>query len=159
MEHRYGTPLIKRPVACTIQTHYIADMVTYLTKEPTVSRARADSDVPLFIGIAQGLERDVLDGTLSEGSQAPSTNDISAFHEVNPATALRALNHLVDSGVLYKKRGIGMFVTDGARTTLLNERRVRFGSAFVEPLLAEATAIGLSRDAVIEEIRKAIGDE
>lgn len=124
-----------------------------------MSTRTVDSDVPIFIGIAQGLERDVLDGTLSEGSQAPSTNEISAFHEVNPATALRALNHLVDNGVLYKKRGIGMFVAAGARAALLEQRRAHFGMAFVEPILAEAAAIGLTRDAVIEEIRKAAGDE
>ncbi len=123
-----------------------------------MSALKSDLVVPLFVGIAKGLERDVLDGTLTEGSQAPSTNEISSYHEVNPATALRALNHLVDSGVLFKKRGIGMFVATGAREALLQERRARFGEAFVQPLLTEARAIGLSRDAVIDAIAEATTD-
>ena len=61
-------------------------------------------------------------GTLLEEAQAPSTNELAGFYRINPATAAKGINKLVDEGILYKKRGIGMFVATGARTRLLERR-------------------------------------
>ena len=72
----------------------------------------------LFLQIAEGVEDSIIDGSLSEESQAPSTNELAAFFRINPATAAKGVNMLVDKGVLYKRRGIGMFVAAGcARAT------------------------------------------
>lgn len=97
---------------------------------------------PLFRQIAQGIEDDIVTGRLAEEDQAPSTNEIAAYHRINPATALRGVNHLVANGVLYKKRGIGMFVAPGARDRLLAARREEFAARYVRPLLAEASLLG-----------------
>src|SRR3712207_9011030 len=70
---------------------------------------------PIFRQIAVQLEDAIVDGSLGEESQAPSSNELAAFHRINPATAAKGLNQLVSDGVLYKRRGVGMFVATGAR--------------------------------------------
>ncbi len=102
-----------------------------------------DEGRPIFRQIAERIAAEVLDGTLAEESQVPSTNEFAAIHRINPATAAKGVNELVDAGVLYKKRGIGMFVTTGARKRLLAERRARFDTEYVEPLLREAARLGI----------------
>lgn len=107
-----------------------------------------DDGKPLFLQIAERVEDEIVDGTLAEESQAPSTNELAAFHRINPATAAKGVSMLVDKGVLYKRRGIGMFVAPGARDLLLAERRAAFADAYLRPLLTEARRIGLSPDDV-----------
>ena len=100
----------------------------------------------LFLQIAEGVEDSIVDGSLAEEAQAPSTNELAAFFRINPATAAKGVNMLVDKGVLYKRRGIGMFVAPGARERLLAERRSAFADRFIEPLLAEARTLGLGAE-------------
>jgi GntR family transcriptional regulator len=101
---------------------------------------------PLFLQIAESVEDSIVDGSLDEESQAPSTNELAAFHRINPATAAKGITMLVEKGVLYKRRGIGMFVAEGARDRLRGERRAAFAERFVDPLLAEAGKLGLGPD-------------
>ena len=99
---------------------------------------------PIFRQIAAQVENAIVDGSLPEESQAPSTNELAAFHRINPATAAKGLNRLVDDGVLYKRRGVGMFVATGARDQLLKRRRSEFADQYLVPLLAEAAKLGIS---------------
>ena len=99
---------------------------------------------PIFRQIAAEIENAIVDGDLVEESQAPSSNELSAFHRINPATAAKGLNQLVADGVLYKRRGVGMFVATGAREQLLKRRRSEFADQYVRPLMAEATKLGIS---------------
>ncbi|UJH71559.1 GntR family transcriptional regulator [Ornithinimicrobium sp. INDO-MA30-4] len=117
--------------------------------------AASSPQAPIFVVVAKSLEDDILHGSLDEGAQAPSTNELSAFHHINPATALRGLNHLVDAGILHKKRGVGMFVSPGARDAIRASRRAEFGRNFVLPAVAEAQALGLTIDEVVDEVRAA----
>ena len=107
----------------------------------------------LFLQIAESVEDSIIDGSLPEEAQAPSTNELAAFYRINPATAAKGVTMLVDKGVLYKRRGIGMFVAPGARQLLLEERRTAFADRFVEPLLAEARKLGLGPDDLSRLIR------
>lgn len=100
----------------------------------------------LFLQIAESVEDSIIDGSLAEEAQAPSTNELAAFHRINPATAAKGIAMLADKGVLYKRRGIGMFVAPGARELLLNERRAAFADRYLDPLLAEARKLGLGPD-------------
>ncbi|OLT10719.1 GntR family transcriptional regulator [Pseudonocardia sp. CNS-139] len=109
-----------------------------------------DDGRPLFLQIAEQIESSIVDGTLPEESQVPSTNELAAFHRINPATAAKGVNQLVADGVLYKRRGIGMFVAAGARTQLLERRREDFARQYVAPLLAEARKLGMD----VDEIKK-----
>lgn len=98
---------------------------------------------PLFLQIAEQIEDSILDGSLAEESQAPSTNELAAFYRINPATAAKGVAMLTDKGVLYKRRGIGMFVAAGAKDLLLGERRSAFAERYIDPLLTEARRLGL----------------
>ncbi|GAA4165230.1 GntR family transcriptional regulator [Gryllotalpicola daejeonensis] len=102
-----------------------------------------DEGKPIFLQIAEQIENDIIAGTLAEESQVPSTNEFAAFHRINPATAGKGVNLLVDEGVLYKKRGIGMFVATGARNALITKRRTQFVDDYVRPLLTEAEKLGI----------------
>lgn len=103
-----------------------------------------DDSRPIFLQIAEQVENDIIDGRLPEESQIPSTNEFAAFHRINPATAGKGVARLVDDGVIYKKRGIGMFVSTGARDLLIERRRTRFADEYVRPLVAEAAKLGIS---------------
>jgi DNA-binding transcriptional regulator YhcF (GntR family) len=109
---------------------------------------------PIFRQIATQLEDAIVDGSLAEESQAPSSNELATFHRINPATAAKGLNQLVSDGVLYKRRGVGMFVATGAREQLLKRRRSEFADQFVTPLLAEAAKVGIS----VDEITAMLGE-
>src|ERR1700710_2074877 len=80
--------------------------------------AAMDDSRPIFLQIAEAIENDILAGNLAEEAQVPSTNEFAAFYRINPATAGKGVNLLVDEGILYKKRGIGMFVATGAKERL-----------------------------------------
>ena len=107
----------------------------------------------LFLQIAESVEDSIVDGSLPEESQAPSTNELAAFYRINPATAAKGVAMLVDKDVLYKRRGIGMFVAPGARGRLLAERRAAFADRYIDPLLAEARTLGLGADDLSALIR------
>ncbi|ALJ18521.1 GntR family transcriptional regulator [Microbacterium sp. No. 7] len=108
-----------------------------------------DDGRPIFVQIAESIENAIVDGSLAEEAQAPSTNELAAFHRINPATAAKGIGMLTDKGVLVKRRGIGMFVAPGARELLLTERRAAFAERYLDPLLAEARTIGLAPDDVL----------
>lgn len=107
----------------------------------------------LFLQIAESVEDSIVEGALPEEGQAPSTNELAAFYRINPATAAKGVAMLVDKGVLYKRRGIGMFVAPGARERLLAERRAAFADRFVGPLVAEAAKIGLGPEDLADLVR------
>lgn len=98
---------------------------------------------PIFQQIAERIVDDILRGKYAEGEQVPSTNELASFLRINPATAGKGLGLLVDRGILVKRRGIGMFVAEGATARIAEERRQRFVEDYIRPLLAEAQAIGL----------------
>lgn len=110
---------------------------------------------PIFVQLAEQLEDDVLRGVYAEEAQVPSTNELAAFLRINPATAGKALNRLVDAGVLYKRRGIGMFVSAGAKALIGSQRQGGFVASYVEPLVAEARNLGLSSGDVIRLVENA----
>ena len=113
-----------------------------------------DESRPIFQQIAEQIENDIIAGVLPEESQVPSTNEFAAFHRINPATAGKGVNLLVDRGILYKKRGIGMFVAEGARARIMAARRERFREQYVQPLLAEADKLGIAPAQLADMIRE-----
>jgi DNA-binding transcriptional regulator YhcF (GntR family) len=113
-----------------------------------------DEGTPLFVQIAEQIADDIVDGGLAEGARVPSTNELAAFHRINPATAGKGIKVLVDSGVVEKKRGLGMFVAPGARDRLRSERRARFAEQYVLPMLAEANRLDLDTPTLIALIQE-----
>ncbi|EFM12745.1 transcriptional regulator, GntR family [Paenibacillus curdlanolyticus YK9] len=113
-----------------------------------------DDSRPIFMQIAERIEDDIIEGTILEESQAPSTTQIAAFYRINPATAAKGVNLLVDEGILYKKRGIGMFVATGARDIAVNKRKTQFYEQYVVTMLREAQRLGITSAQLEELIRK-----
>lgn len=113
-----------------------------------------DEGTPIFQQLADRIADDVLSGTYAEEQQVASTNEFAAFYRINPATAGKAVNLLVDRGVLYKRRGIGMFVAPGARDLLAEQRRARFAEQYVRPLVREAAALGIDVAALTHMIEQ-----
>ncbi|QBD76858.1 GntR family transcriptional regulator [Ktedonosporobacter rubrisoli] len=113
-----------------------------------------DDSRPIFVQIAERIESDIIEGGLPEGTQVPSTNQFAAFYQINPATAAKGVNLLVDQGILYKKRGIGMFVAEGAREQLLEKRREQFFEQYVVTMIREAAKLGISTEQLTEMVRR-----
>ncbi|HEV7742835.1 MAG TPA: GntR family transcriptional regulator [Pseudolysinimonas sp.] len=113
-----------------------------------------DENRPIFQQIAEQIENDIISGALPEETQVPSTNEFAAFHRINPATAGKGVNLLVDSGILYKKRGIGMFVASGARARLTAQRADQFSESYIRPLLREAEKLGITPEQLAAMIQK-----
>ena len=110
------------------------------------------SSVPIFIQVAEQLENAILTGALHEDMQAPSTTEISVSYKINPATALKGMTKLAEDGILYKKRGLGMFVAKGAKDVIMKKRKHQFFEKFVQPLLSEAQKLSISRDEISKMI-------
>ncbi|MEA9987138.1 GntR family transcriptional regulator [Subtercola sp. RTI3] len=110
---------------------------------------------PIFQQLAAKIADDIVGGTYAEETAVPSATDFAVFHQMNPATASKGVNMLVELGVLYKKRGIGMFVATGARDVLLRQRREEFRAQYMRPLLREALVL----DITASELHSMIDDE
>lgn len=115
-----------------------------------------DDSRPIFVQIAERIEDDIIEKRLPEETQVPSTNQFAAFYQINPATAAKGVNLLVEQGILYKKRGIGMFVASGARTRLIEKRKAEFYNQYVVTILQEAEKLGITPEQLTEMILKGV---
>jgi len=115
---------------------------------------RLTEDKSIYLQISQMIETDILRGILLEEERVPSTNELAKLYTINPATAAKGVNLLVDEGILYKKRGIGMFVATGATEKIRVRRKQEFYQVRLAELLAEAQSLGITRDDLIREIGK-----
>ena len=116
-----------------------------------------DGRDPLYVQIADQIRSDVLSGALRAEEQVMSTTQYATTFRINPATAAKAFTELVDEGVLYKRRGIGMFVAEGAREQLLAKRRASFFTDVVEPMLEQARVLGIGVDEIVDRLREKEG--
>lgn len=113
-----------------------------------------DDGRPIFIQIAEKIENDIVEGRLQEEAQVPSTNQFAAFYQINPATAAKGVNLLVDQNILYKKRGIGMFVAEGAKNTLIEKRKEQFYEQYIVTMVREAAKLGITTNQLTEMIQR-----
>ena len=104
-----------------------------------------DGEKPIYLQIAEQIEDAILTEAFPEETQIPSTTEISVTYKMNPATALKGINLLVDAGTVYKKRGLGMFVARGAKKTIMEKRKQEFYNRSIVSLLEEAGKLGISR--------------
>lgn len=116
-----------------------------------------DTDRPIFQQIAEQIEDDIINGMVQEGERVPSTNEFAAHYQINPATAAKGINQLVEKGILFKKRGIGMFVAEGAKGILTLKRKEQFYEAFILPLKMEAAKLNISVNDLKEMLEKGSG--
>ena len=113
-----------------------------------------DQEKPIFIQIAEGIEDGILTGACPEESQIPSITEFSVNYKINPATALKGINLLVDEEIVFKKRGVGMFVAKGAVSKLQKKRQNQFYDNYVSRLVEEAKRLGITSDEIIAMIER-----
>lgn len=114
---------------------------------------------PIFIQIAEQLEDSIFTGIYPEETQIPSTNEISALLNINPHTVLKGMNLLVDDEIIYKKRGLGMFVKEGAVEKIRQKRQGQFYDQFIATLIEEANKLNMSKDEIIKLIERGYDNE
>jgi len=112
------------------------------------------TDRPIFLQIAEGIEDAILSGAFEEEGQIPSITEFSVHYKINPATANKGINLLTDKGIVYKKRGVGMFVSRGAVEKLRGERREQFFENYIENLAHEAKRLGITVAEVVRMIER-----
>jgi GntR family transcriptional regulator len=118
-----------------------------------------DGRDPIYLQIADQIRDDIVSGALAEEEQVMSTTQYATTYRINPATAAKAFAQLVDEGVVHKRRGVGIFVSPGARQQLLDRRRERFFADVVEPVAAEARVLGIPLEDVVARLRRLDGQD
>lgn len=113
-----------------------------------------NSSKPIFQQIAEFIEDMILNDEISLDEQVYSTNQLSKIFTINPATARKGLTLLLDQNIIYKKRGIGMFVNSNAKEIILIKRKGHFIENYLEKMISEAKKIGLDKDDIIQFINE-----
>ena len=113
----------------------------------------------IYLQIKEMLENDIIRDILLEEERVPSTNELAKLYAINPATAAKGINLLVDEGILYKKRGIGMFVASGAKQVIVRKRKERFFDDYIRSLLTEAASLGITKEELIDMIAAGKGED
>jgi DNA-binding transcriptional regulator YhcF (GntR family) len=108
----------------------------------------------IYLQIADSIENDIIKDVIEEESQILSTNQMAILYKINPATAGKGINMLVDQGILYKKRGIGMFVSTGAKGIIREKRKSDFYERYIASLLEEARNLDIGVDELIKMIKE-----
>lgn len=117
-----------------------------------------ENGVPIYQQIATEIEDAILSGAFPEEEQIPSTTEISVQYKINPATILKGINLLVEEQILYKKRGVGMFVQSGAVKQILRKRRQQFYDHYIVTLLEEAKKLNIETGELISMIEEGNSD-
>ena len=113
----------------------------------------------IYIQIKEMIENDIIRNIICEEERVPSTNELAKLYAINPATAAKGINLLVDEGILYKKRGIGMFVAAGAKEQIMKKRKDNFFDDYIKNLMEEARRLGITKKELIAMIEKNGGKE
>ena len=116
-------------------------------------------DKPIFQQIKEGIEDAILSGAFPEGTQIPAITEFSVKYQINPATALKGINLLVEDNIVFKKRGVGMFVNQGAVNKLMENRKNDFFEKYVSSLVDEAKRLNISADDIKAMIERGYNNE
>lgn len=118
-----------------------------------------DDNKPIFMQVREEIEDQILNDQLKEEDQAPSTNQLVNFYKINHVTVSKGITQLVDEGILYKKRGVGMFVAEGAKGKLIQKRKEAFVDDYVLLLVQEANKLEISESEIISLIKHVKGSD
>ncbi|SRR5690554_6789922 len=119
---------------------------------------KLDDSRPIFRQLADQIRQQIIEGHLAEEEQVMSTTQYAQTLRINPATVARAFAELTQEGLLYKKRGIGMFVAEGAQEKLLSTHRQEYFDAVLRPALEAGRQIGIKGSAVSEYVAVWLSD-
>lgn len=125
------------------------------TKEANRLKANLQADRPIFMQIKETIEDDILQGRLGADDKIPSTNELVAYYSINPITVMKGVSLLVDEGIVYKKRGVGMFVSPDAREKLMEKHKPAFFDEYVKGTVEKSKQLSIPKDSLIEMIDRA----
>jgi len=114
---------------------------------------------PIFLQIKELIEDQIVKDQLKENEQIPSTTQLVNFYKINHLTISKGINLLVENGIIYKKRGVGMFVAEGAKEKLLTQRKEQFLDQYLLPMIQEAKKLGISEEDISNMINQLKGSE
>ncbi|HEX2924808.1 MAG TPA: GntR family transcriptional regulator [Ruminiclostridium sp.] len=112
------------------------------------------NDKPIYLQLSEWLEDTIISGIYKEETQIPSTTELAVNYKINPATALKGINLLVDNGIVYKKRGLGMFVAQGAKEKILEQRKIDFFESYIKSLVSEAKKLSISKEDILKMLER-----
>lgn len=113
-----------------------------------------DENRPIYLQIKEHIEDSIINGTIKAGERVPSTNEFAKYYKINPATAAKGVNELVSEEVLYKRRGVGMFVSENAREIITEKRKETFYETYILPLQDEAKKLRVTKEQLIEMVSR-----
>ncbi|WP_067728731.1 GntR family transcriptional regulator [Oceanobacillus damuensis] len=113
-----------------------------------------DENKPIFLQIKEQIEDSIIDGSIKPGERVPSTNEFAAYYKINPATAAKGINELVAEEIVFKRRGVGMFVTEDAKDILIEKRKEIFYENYMFPLKNEAKKLRIKESELIEMVKR-----
>lgn len=138
---------------------YTTNQPLNLVRKEKIVKAVFDDSKPIFQQISDMIANEIVENKLSEGDQIPSTTEISKFYQVNRATVQKGLSALVDAGYVYKQRGVGMFVSEGAKQKLLEKRKEDFYNEYLKPMMEEAKRIEIKKEELLQVIKEDYKDD
>jgi GntR family transcriptional regulator len=118
----------------------------------------SDSMKPIYIQIAEWLETEILSESIKKDEKVYSQYQLAEMLNINPATAAKGLNILADENIVYKKRGLGMFVSEDAKKIIMAKRRNQTLKSLVAELVREAEHLQVTEEELIEMIQEAKRD-
>lgn len=120
---------------------------------------KADDSKPIYVQIAEWLETEILNGHFASNDKVYSQYQLAEMYNINPATAAKGLNLLVEENILFKKRGLGMFVTENAQELIIDKRRTHVLTRLVKDVVLEARQLKISDEKLLEMIKNAQKEE
>ncbi|HWQ72705.1 MAG TPA: GntR family transcriptional regulator [Desulfitobacteriaceae bacterium] len=115
----------------------------------------SDSMKPIYVQIAEWLELEILNDHIKEEERIFSQYQLADMFTVNPATAAKGLNILANENIVYKKRGLGMFVSPNAKQFIKSKRREQILEQLIKELVMEAKRLDVSENELIRMIQQA----
>ncbi|SDN26130.1 GntR family transcriptional regulator [Bacillus sp. OK048] len=112
-----------------------------------------DGAKPIYLQISEWLEREILNENFKSDQKIYSQYQLAEMFTINPATAAKGLTLLVEENILYKKRGLGMFVASNAREIIINKRKSQTLKGLVIDIVMEAKRLDVSIEELIQMIR------
>jgi GntR family transcriptional regulator len=112
-----------------------------------------NEDLPIYRQLRDRVVAMILEDVLGDGDALPSVRNVAAEYRLNPLTVLKGYQELVDEGLVEKKRGRGMFVTDGAQKQLLKDERQRFLDKEWPQIAATIERLGLDAGQLLQEMK------
>ncbi|MBM7660213.1 DNA-binding transcriptional regulator YhcF (GntR family) [Bacillus mesophilus] len=112
-----------------------------------------DSTKPIYVQIAEWLEAEILNGNLQADQKVFSQYQLADMYNINPATAAKGLNLLAEENTLYKKRGLGMFVSKDAKEIILQKRKNQTLKGLVREVVMESRRLSVSESELIDMVK------